>query len=554
MKRRSLFNITATVAAASGTAAMTNYGEVVMPFSPQNQSKDRSGVSERKWNVLIRKFGRSNSFEPAVAAFLSSSKFQKMADLIKETNLRHAHKWNLKGLENFKPSGNALIDPTTFSHIQDVLESSEQLFQNGVPKMMPPPTFYNSGPFVEVSTDLNNKQAEAILVMALFCMFPFRNSGGPMPSINFSELFSAMDRFSHRSDAANAKMSCIWQYFSTCAYETRNGPQDRWLRFTRRSLNMAMAPRWDLEHGKLSKLWFSDSPIEDQPGPVLEVDFANKKVGGGVLGNGSVQEEIRMALSPEAIVARLFTPPLEDNEVLLITGTKRFSQTTGYSDSFQFQGPYKGNEAIRDIVAMDAMEQERENPNKQYEKRAIDRELNKAYCAFAPDSPSKSPSKIATGHWGCGAFGGDKELKAIIQLLAASKAQREIVFCMTEDSFKNNFKDIYEVLRDVPISSIYKAITDPSTSGPGVFDRLRRVFAGGGQHCRDHAMDESPQTNPDSHQVAAKGLLSDPVAKCHLSDGKQMFGHLVEVAASQEKVLTELAGKHEGKPYIFFAM
>ena len=28
---------------------------------------------------------------------------------------------------------------------------------------------------------------------------------------------------------------------------------------------------------------------------------------------------------------------------------------------------------------------------------------------------------IATGHWGCGAFGGNKELKAILQLLAASE-------------------------------------------------------------------------------------------------------------------------------------
>lgn len=28
---------------------------------------------------------------------------------------------------------------------------------------------------------------------------------------------------------------------------------------------------------------------------------------------------------------------------------------------------------------------------------------------------------IATGNWGCGAFGGDPELKAIIQWLAASQ-------------------------------------------------------------------------------------------------------------------------------------
>ena len=39
----------------------------------------------------------------------------------------------------------------------------------------------------------------------------------------------------------------------------------------------------------------------------LQVDFANKFVGGGVLGDGCVQEEIRFLINPELIVTRLFT-------------------------------------------------------------------------------------------------------------------------------------------------------------------------------------------------------------------------------------------------------
>jgi poly(ADP-ribose) glycohydrolase len=35
------------------------------------------------------------------------------------------------------------------------------------------------------------------------------------------------------------------------------------------------------------------------------VDFANKEIGGGVLGNGAVQEEILFLLFPEAIVSKL---------------------------------------------------------------------------------------------------------------------------------------------------------------------------------------------------------------------------------------------------------
>lgn len=52
----------------------------------------------------------------------------------------------------------------------------------------------------------------------------------------------------------------------------------------------------------------------------LQVDFANRMVGGGVIGQGLVQEEIRFLINAELIVSRLFTEALEHNECLIITG------------------------------------------------------------------------------------------------------------------------------------------------------------------------------------------------------------------------------------------
>lgn len=43
-------------------------------------------------------------------------------------------------------------------------------------------------------------------------------------------------------------------------------------------------------------------------------------IGGGVLGTGCVQEEIRFAICPELIISRLFTERLLDNEALVIVG------------------------------------------------------------------------------------------------------------------------------------------------------------------------------------------------------------------------------------------
>lgn len=48
------------------------------------------------------------------------------------------------------------------------------------------------------------------------------------------------------------------------------------------------------------------------------LDF--RRVGGGVIGTGCVQEEIRFVICPELIVSRLFVEQLGDNEALLCIG------------------------------------------------------------------------------------------------------------------------------------------------------------------------------------------------------------------------------------------
>lgn len=52
-------------------------------------------------------------------------------------------------------------------------------------------------------------------------------------------------------------------------------------------------------------------------------------LGGGVLGLGCVQEEIRFVLSPELLISRLFTQRLDNTEALIITG-KRWTSLQVY--------------------------------------------------------------------------------------------------------------------------------------------------------------------------------------------------------------------------------
>ena len=50
----------------------------------------------------------------------------------------------------------------------------------------------------------------------------------------------------------------------------------------------------------------------------------------------------------------------------------------------------------------------------QFQKELIDRDINKCFAAFYEEKNNELGTKslpIATGHWGCGAFNGDKEIK-----------------------------------------------------------------------------------------------------------------------------------------------
>ena len=55
---------------------------------------------------------------------------------------------------------------------------------------------------------------------------------------------------------------------------------------------------------------------------LLQVDFANKKIGGGVLRGGRVQEEVRFCICPELLISLLIMDHMDPNEAIIITVRK----------------------------------------------------------------------------------------------------------------------------------------------------------------------------------------------------------------------------------------
>ena len=285
------------------------------------------------------------------------------------------------------------------------------------------------------SLTISQQQAACLLANAFLCTFPRRNTTkkssefSTYPSINFNTLFAGQKASIDPIRAA--KFKCIFHYFTRVTSTVPTGT----LTYTRQVLSEP--PEWGKLSVRLSKLHItSEGTIEDNGHGMLHVDFANKRVGGGVLGNGAVQEEIRFLVCPELILSRLFTEILQDNETLIITGAEQFSSYTGYRHTFEWAGSHT-DDTTRDswgrrevqVVAMDAKSM-KQSPESQFTPELMQRELNKAYCGFysSETTPCGRLAAVATGNWGCGAFHGDKRLKALLQWLAASAAGRDMVY------------------------------------------------------------------------------------------------------------------------------
>ncbi|KAF4525235.1 hypothetical protein B566_EDAN014010, partial [Ephemera danica] len=128
-----------------------------------------------------------------------------------------------------------------------------------------------------------------------------------------------------------------------------------------------------------------------------------------------------------------------------IVGAEQYSEYSGYADTFRWQGDYKdrtkkdGDQRRNcSILAIDA--QNFPNKDIQFTPKAINRELFKAFVGFY--SPEGSPLSIATGNWGCGIFGGDPHLKAVLQMMAAAICGRRLIYHTLGD--KTLSQDIQE--------------------------------------------------------------------------------------------------------------
>ncbi|QKF94848.1 polyADP-ribose glycohydrolase [Fadolivirus algeromassiliense] len=183
------------------------------------------------------------------------------------------------------------------------------------------------------------------------------------------------------------------------------------------------------------------------------VNFANEQLSYGIT-NSCTQEEVLNACCPETYLALLFIESMDDNEVIIIRGARRYSTYLGYMNNFKWNGIYTDT-IFQDQIGLDAC------TRYHFSTGNVNRDLMKAYMGFKMSSAS--PISISTGHWGCGAFGGNMIHKFLQQVLAASVIPNVKLYYSTFGSNETacKFSEIldYIVLNNITIGQLYENLS-----------------------------------------------------------------------------------------------
>uniref|UniRef100_A0A3Q2YKB0 poly(ADP-ribose) glycohydrolase n=1 Tax=Hippocampus comes TaxID=109280 RepID=A0A3Q2YKB0_HIPCM len=397
---------------------------VKMPCSEKNlfplETEDGGGVQSR-WELI----------HSALQGGFKSS--LDVRDAILRYNTAHAKKWDFTALNLLCTE---CLEHCEVQHLYEAVLPSMVKLALSAPRLctMPIPLLKSR---MNHSLTMSQEQIACLLANAFFCTFPRRNSRKSeycnYPEINFYRLFEGS------SPRKIEKLKTLICYFRRVSQTRPKGL----VTFTRQT--MSTLPTWENCQTQLTRLHITcEGTIEDDGYGMLQVDFANRFVGGGVTGHGLVQEEIRFIINPELIVSRLFTEALEYNECLIITGAERYNvqKTGGLKSKSLSHRRDDWQRRCTEIVAIDALKYK--NFLEQFLPEKMTRELNKAYCGFFRNNANrKHLSAIATGNWGCGAFGGDTRLKALIQLMAAAEAGRDVAYFTFGDALL--MRDVHDM-------------------------------------------------------------------------------------------------------------
>lgn len=185
------------------------------------------------------------------------------------------------------------------------------------------------------------------------------------------------------------------------------------------------------------------------------VDFANEYIGFGISGT---QEEIIFGSFLELCPCMIFCcDSIKEDEAIIAKNVLKYAKYSGYGFGLKFLSPNNPKQPYT-VIAIDALDFSNDpltSLQSQLNPKNLSRELIKLVTGFS----CIENGIIDSGHWGCGAFGGNKYIKVILQLIAATVSNNILSFsCFGDEEFYNSFVKIIPRLLAIKLSNIWDVL------------------------------------------------------------------------------------------------
>lgn len=246
---------------------------------------------------------------------------------------------------------------------------------------------------------------------------------------------------------------------------------------------LVIAPVWEKADVHVCEIFIDPEPEIDLPLPKMTVAYAHEYIGGGDIFRGPLsQEEIVLLTRPECLVSLLFCAVMEDHETITVIGAECMSAYTGFGSSVRFAGAfvdptpigYSADEtevAVQTaVIFMDATIKTAAADQMNHE---FIRDLNKAYCGFNSLRFNNSNVWISTGNWSFGFNGTNIPVKFIQQVLAASLANKHLIYKPITQEFAGPVREFTEWLKNARMTAAdlfirYLTVMDEYLGEPGI--------------------------------------------------------------------------------------
>ncbi|ELU14060.1 hypothetical protein CAPTEDRAFT_222600 [Capitella teleta] len=237
--------------------------------------------------------------------------------------------------------------------------------------------------------ELNRSLVASFIACGFLCLFPQcqKHSSFRLHSINFNYFFQ-----SESCSSSFVKLKCILGYFERIS-DDPGGPVGK-LRLIRQVTQKELLPSlddWlscDLPLCPLDVL--TEGSVEEASSNVIHTHFMGDSIAGTLFESADFEEdEVCFYLCPELIAAVLIMDSIDDNEAIIVQGFETFSKCLWTNGNLDYAGVFH-DPAERNVFGnlestlsfIDVLDYDCMGIEKQFERKQMLRELNKAFTGF----------------------------------------------------------------------------------------------------------------------------------------------------------------------------